>query len=159
MIATVWDVRTRRIPNWLVVPLLLAGIGVSTVNRGWAGLRQSLLGILLAACLLGMLYWLGGMGMGDIKLCAAVGAWIGPTQLMMALVVMGLLGGVMALMWAVSGGYLKESLSGAGDLLFGIGKRGLRPHPTLRLSHSSARRMPYAPAIAAGTIISFFMVS
>jgi prepilin peptidase CpaA len=62
----------------------------------------------------------------------------------------------MALIWAVCGGFLKESLSGAGDLIFGIGKRGLRPHATLVLANPAARRMPYAPAIALGTIFSFF---
>jgi prepilin peptidase CpaA len=104
---------------------------------------------------LGILYWLGGMGMGDVKLCAAIGAWIGPGQLLTALVMMGVAGGIMALIWAICGGFLKESLSGAGDLIWGFGKRGLRPHPTLVLGNPHARKMPYAPAIAIGTIFSF----
>jgi prepilin peptidase CpaA len=61
----------------------------------------------------------------------------------------------MAFLWAVRGGFLKESLSGAGDLVFGLRKRGLRPHATLVLTNPSARKMPYAPAIAIGTIFSF----
>jgi prepilin peptidase CpaA len=61
----------------------------------------------------------------------------------------------MALIWAICGGFLKESLSGAGDLIWGFGKRGLRPHPTLVLGNPRARKMPYAPAIAIGTIFSF----
>jgi prepilin peptidase CpaA len=74
----------------------------------------------------------------------------------LALVIMGLAGGVMALFWAIRGGFLKESLSGAGDLVFGLRKRGLRPHARLILANPSARTMPYAPAIAIGTIVSFF---
>ena len=159
VIATVCDVRSRRIPNWLVFPFLVVGIGVSTALRGWSGLGDSLLGVLLAAVLLGFLYYLGGMGMGDVKLCAAIGAWVGPSQLLMALVMMGISGGVMALIWAVCGGFLKESLGGAGDLIFGIGKRGLKPHATLVLANPAARKMPYAPAIAIGTIFSFFSMS
>lgn len=155
LIATVTDIRSRRIPNWLVVPFLLAGVIVSAVTRGWSGLGQSLLGVLTAAVVLGILYWLGGMGMGDVKLCAAVGAWIGPAQLGMALVMMGIVGGVMAFGWALCGGFLKESLTGASDLLFGVGKRGLRPHETLVLSNPATRKMPYAPAIAIGVILSF----
>jgi prepilin peptidase CpaA len=154
-IATIWDIRSRRIPNWLVVPFLVAGMVVSAATHGWSGLRQSLLGALVAALLLGILYWLGGMGMGDVKLCAAIGAWIGPGQLLTALVMMGVAGGIMALIWAICGGFLKESLSGAGDLIWGFGKRGLRPHPTLVLGNPHARKMPYAPAIAIGTIFSF----
>jgi prepilin signal peptidase PulO-like enzyme (type II secretory pathway) len=97
-------------------------------------------------------------GDGDVKLCAAIGAWIGPQQLGTALVMMGIAGGLMALLWAAYGGYLKESLSGAGDLIFGVGKRGLRPHATLLLANPSSRKMPYAPAIAFGTIFSFLAV-
>ena len=155
VVATIWDIRSRRIPNWLVLPFLVAGVTVSAISYGWRGLGQSLLGVMLAALLLGILYWLGGMGMGDVKLCAAIGAWIGPQQLMLALVMMGVAGGIMALIWAISGGFLNESLSGAGDLIFGFGKRGLRPHPTLVLGNPRARKMPYAPAIAIGTIFSF----
>lgn len=159
VVATISDIRSRRIPNWLVFPFLMMGIIVSTATHGWSGLGHSVLGVLLAALLLGLLYWLGGMGMGDVKLCAAIGAWVGPSQLLLALVMMGIAGGVMALIWAVCGGFLKESLSGAGDLILGIGKRGLKPHVTLVLSNPAARKMPYAPAIAIGTIFSFFSMS
>jgi prepilin peptidase CpaA len=112
--------------------------------------------VLLAGALTGILYWLGGMGMGDVKLCAAIGAWIGPSQLLIALVAMGIAGGVMALLWAARGGFLREALNGTGDLLVGYKQRGLRPHPTLVLSNRCARKMPYVPAIAIGTIFSFF---
>jgi prepilin peptidase CpaA len=156
IIATVSDLRRRRIPNWLAVPFLLAGIIVSALTHGWRGLGQSLSGVLLAVFLLGGLYWLGGMGFGDVKLCAAIGAWIGAAQLLLALVMMGIAGGIMALVWAICGGFLKESLSGVGDLIFGLPKRGFRRHATLVLANPSARKMPYAPAIAIGTIFSFF---
>jgi prepilin peptidase CpaA len=159
VIATITDLRSRRIPNLLVGPLLLAGVVVSTVVEGWHGLGQSLLGILLAAVLMGVFYFLGGMGMGDVKLCAAVGAWIGPNQLLLALVVMAIAGGVMALGWAVCGGFLGESLNGVGDLLAGFGRRGLRPHDTLVLSNKKTRKLPYAPAIAIGVIFSFLAVT
>jgi prepilin peptidase CpaA len=155
IIATASDLRSRRIPNWLVFPFLLAGLVVSAVIHGWRGLGQSVLGVLLAASLLGVCYWLGAMGMGDLKLCAAIGAWIGPGQLLTALVMTGLVGGVMAFLWAIRGGFLKEALTGASDLVFGLRKRGLRPHPSLVLTNPQARKMPYAPAIAIGTIFSF----
>lgn len=155
-VATFTDLRSRRIPNWLVLPFMFAGICVSGWLQGWRGVEQSLSGILLGALLLGILYWLGGMGMGDLKLCAAIGAWIGPTQLLFALVITSMAGGVMALCWAAAGGFLGDLFLGAGDLLFGSTKRGLHPHPELVLSNPLARKMPYAPAIAIGTIVSFF---
>jgi prepilin peptidase CpaA len=155
-VATFTDLRSRRIPNWLVLPFMVAGIGVSGWLHGWSGIGQSLSGLGLGALLLGVLWWLGGMGMGDLKLCAAIGAWIGPMQLLFALVITSMAGGIMALCWAAAGGFLGELFQGAGDLVFGFAKRGLRPQPELVLSNPSARKMPYAPAIAIGTIVSFF---
>lgn len=155
-VATFTDLRSRRIPNWLVFPFLLAGIVVSGAHHGWSGIGHSLAGIALGGLLFGVLCWLGGMGMGDVKLCAAIGAWIGPAQLLLALVITGMAGGVIALCWAVAGGFLGELFQGTGDLLFGFGKRGLRPHPELVLANPLTRKMPYAPAIAIGTIFSFF---
>lgn len=155
-IATFTDVRSRRIPNWLVLPFLVIGVVVSGWMQGWHGVGQSFMGIGLGALVLGFFCWMGGMGMGDMKLCAAVGAWIGPAQLMVALVVMAMAGGVMALGWALGGGFVGELFDGAGDLVFGFKRRGLRPHPELVLSNPLTRKMPYAPAIAVGTLISFF---
>ncbi|HXJ39849.1 MAG TPA: A24 family peptidase, partial [Bryobacteraceae bacterium] len=123
---------------------------------GWSGLAQSVMGILLAAVLMGLFYVLGGMGMGDVKLCAGVGAWVGPHQLVFVLVFMGLAGGVMAVCRAIRGGYLRETVAGTGDLIFGLARRGLKPHKTLVLTNSAAHRMPYAPAIAVGAVLSFF---
>ena len=155
-IATFTDLRSRRIPNWLVLPFMVAGPAVSGWLHGWHGLVASMEGLLLGGFLMGVLAALGGMGMGDVKLCAAVGAWIGPSQLLVALVVMGLAGGVMALGWALAGGFLGQLFSNTGSLLMNFGKRGLRAHPELVLDNPSARKMPYAPAIAIGTLVSFF---
>ena len=155
MVATFTDLRSHRIPNWLVFPFLLAGIAVSFLPHG-IGIHRSLLGILLAVSVLGIFWWLGGMGMGDMKLCTAIGAWVGPGQLGTALVMTGITGGLMALCWAVAGGFLKDSLAGAGELMFGLTKRGIRPHPELVLDNPRTRKMPYAPAIAIGTLLSFF---
>jgi prepilin peptidase CpaA len=45
---------------------------------------------------------------------------------------------------------------GTGDIILGVKERGLRPHPELVIENPLARKMPYAPAIAIGTLISFF---
>lgn len=156
VLATVTDLRSRRIPNWLVLPFLAAGIIVSSWLHGWKGLAHSLEGIALGGAIFGVLAIMGGMGMGDVKLCAAVGAWIGPGQLILALVLTGITGGIMALCWAAAGGFLGELFRGAGNLVFDFRKRGLKPDPELNLSNPLTRKMPYAPAIAIGTLVSFF---
>lgn len=155
-IATVTDLRSRRIPNWLVLPFMVSGFFMSAWTEGKLGLLHSVEGFALGAALYGVLYLLGGMGMGDLKLCAAIGAWIGPYQLLIALVFTSIAGGIIAVAFALSRGFLGELFSGTGDLLVGFSKRGLKPHPELVLSNPSARKMPYAPAIAIGTLLSFF---
>lgn len=168
MVAAYTDLRSRRIPNWLVLPFLLAGIVVSPFRSEWRGghggfgwhgfaagfhgLGQSFAGLSLGFLLYGALYWMGGMGGGDVKLCTAIGAWIGPAQLIFALVIAGVAGGIMVLCWAACSGFLKELFSGAGDLVFG----GKHRDPELTLANPLKRKMPYAPAIAIGTLMSFF---
>ena len=157
-LAALIDLRCQRIPNWLVFPFIAAGLVGGTIFGGWTGLGHSFGGMLAGLAFMVPFYLLGGMGMGDVKLCASVGAWIGPHQLVFALVFMGLIGGIMAFAWAIFGGFLKDMLTGTGDLIFGLGKRGLRPHETLVLRNPKARKMPYAPAIAIGTVLSFFAI-
>jgi prepilin peptidase CpaA len=149
--ATFTDLRSRRIPNWLVLPFLPAGIVVSGWLHGWHGVEQSLAGLGLATLIFGLIFGMGGMGAGDVKLCAAIGAWIGPWQLLIALVLTGLAGGVMVLAWAAYAGFLRDLFKGTGDLVFGAAKRG-----EMTLSNPLRRKMPYAPAIAIGTLMSFF---
>jgi prepilin peptidase CpaA len=155
-VATFTDLRSRRIPNWLVLPFLVIGISVSGLLHGWHGLGQSFEGLGLGLLIYGFLFWMGGMGAGDVKLCAAIGAWIGPDQLFIALVITGLAGGVMVLCWAAFGGFLKELFTGTSSLIFGIKDRGSIRDPELVLANPRKRKIPYAPAIAIGTLISFF---
>lgn len=156
LIAVRSDLKFRRIPNLLVIPFLTFGIFTSFWVAGSHGLWRSLEGIGTGALIFGSLFYMQGMGMGDVKLWAAIGAWIGPGQLFVAIVLAGIAGGVMAVCWAIGGGFLPELMTGAGDILFGLRRRKLRPHPDLLMSNPRARKMPYAPAIAIGTLISFF---
>jgi len=155
-VATFTDLRSRRIPNWLVLPFLLAGIAVSGWLHAWHGIGQSLAGLVLAVLIYGTLFWVGGMGAGDVKLCAAIGAWIGPGQLFVALVMTAIAGGIMVLGWALWSGFLHELFGAVADIVLGWKERGVRRDPELVLSNPLKRKMPYAPAIAVGTLLSFF---
>jgi prepilin peptidase CpaA len=156
VMAAVVDIHSRRIPNWLVLPFLAAGVIVTTASHGMRGLGQSMSGIALAVAVTGILCWLHGMGMGDLKLCAAVGGWIGPAQLGTALVVTGIAGGLLALIWAACRGSVSESLDGSSDLVTEFLTKGVHTQPSLVLDSPSSRTKPNAPAIAIGTIFSFF---
>src|SRR5690349_15705202 len=86
-LAAAWDIWCRRIPNWLVLPFLVAGLVSTGASRGFTGVAASVAGIAVAVAVVGPICWMRGMGMGDLKLCAAIGAWIGPSQMIFALVI------------------------------------------------------------------------
>jgi prepilin peptidase CpaA len=171
-VATFTDLRSRRIPNWLVLPFLLAGIAVSPMRSDWqgndhgfgwhgfgqcfAGLGQSFAGLGLGLLLYGILFWMGGMGAGDVKLSAAIGAWIGPAQLFVALVITAMAGGIMALCWLAWLGFLKRLCKDVGDFIFAGKQRRMDCEPELVPANPLKRKMPYAPAMAIGALISFF---
>lgn len=155
-VATITDLYSGRIPNWLVFPYWLAGIVVQGVLFGWHGIGQSLAGSGLAICIFGGLFLLGGMGAGDVKLCAAVGAWIGPIQMIFALIFTALAGGVVVVIWAALGGFLLDLFKGTGDLMAGWGHGKLRD-PEATIDNPKRRKIPYAPAIAVGTLFSFLV--
>jgi prepilin peptidase CpaA len=158
-VATFTDLRSRRIPNWLVFPFLLAGIAVSPwrpdwqssgLGFGWHALGQSFAGMGVGLLIYGVMFWMGGMGAGDVKLCAAIGAWIGPAQLLLGVVVTGITGGIMVFCWAIAGGFFLD--------LF---RRPVKQNEEKSESepvrmNPLKRKMPYAPAIAVGTLFSFF---
>lgn len=150
-LATYTDLRSRRIPNWLVVPFFGAGVLVSCWFHGWHGLVQSLGGAGLGLLSFGVLFMMGGMGAGDVKLFAAIGAWIGPAQLLIALVLTALVGGAMALGSLAWGGFLGEFFRRTGGLFL-----GLREERGEAVVHKAQPRyIPYGPAIAVGTLMSF----
>lgn len=156
LLASAIDVFTRRIPNWLVLPFLLAGFVVRAWTDGLSGAWFSLAGAGLACLLFGVPCLLRGMGMGDLKLAVAVGSWIGPGQLFIAFIVTGIAGALIAIPYALWRGALGKCFDNTADLLSHFGKLRLRPHDEVRLGRVGAVSIPYAPAIAVGTLFSFF---
>jgi prepilin peptidase CpaA len=77
-IAVALDVRTRRIPNWLTLTIVVTGLANAFVHGTPSSPSQSLLGLLVGFGILIVPYVLGAMGAGDVKMLAGVGAWLGP---------------------------------------------------------------------------------
>ena len=85
------DVTSRRIPNWLT--LALVSTGSRRASRRWRSPRpQSFIGLLVGSRLPLVLYALGGLAAGDVKLLAGVGAWVGPWPLVMIVAAAALVG-------------------------------------------------------------------
>ena len=90
------DWRSRRIPNWLTVPGLLLGIAVNSWLHGWLGAKASLLGAGLGLALLLPFVLIRSLGAGDWKFVGALGAFLGPENLLTVLLLGILVNGLMA---------------------------------------------------------------
>ena len=110
LICAVTDLKERRIYNLVLLPGLLFGIIYNLAAGGWTGLGQSLLGLLLGLVILIIPFAIGGMGAGDVKLLAVVGAVKGPVFVLYSALGMALAGGVIALgFWLYKAGFLSET--------------------------------------------------
>src|SRR3954467_10040203 len=96
--AAIFDIRSRTIPNWLVVAGLVSGFVLNAMLAGLAGLGDSLLGFGLALLIYVPLFVLRAMGGGDVKLMAALGSLSGPHNWLVLFVFASLAGGIFAIM-------------------------------------------------------------
>jgi prepilin peptidase CpaA len=83
-IAAVLDYRTRKIPNWLTVSAALLGLAYNSFALGGLGPLTAIAGFVVGFGLLLLPWLLGGGGMGDVKLLAALGAWLGPVVILVS---------------------------------------------------------------------------
>lgn len=97
LVAAGTDLWNFRIPNALTIPFLISGLLFHAFvgqNLGWAG---SLGGILVGTLPFALVYARGGLGAGDLKLLAGVGAWLGPWVTVHVLIISGLMTGIYSL--------------------------------------------------------------
>jgi prepilin peptidase CpaA len=154
LVAGIYDIRYRRIPNWAVLAGLLLGFAGNAILSRWAGLGTAGLGLGLALLIYFPLYMLHGMGAGDVKLMAAVGAIAGPANWMGVLVLTGILGGVFALVLMVSQGALRATFRNIGLILWELAHLRVpyRRHQAIDVRNAAALRLPHGAVIALAVI-------
>jgi prepilin peptidase CpaA len=152
VIATVTDIRSRRIPNELTGAMAVAGLGLAMTGTSGITVWASVAGLLLGLLLMLPGHLLGATGAGDLKLMAAVGAIVGPATVFTAFICTCLAGGVLALVVATKRRRLQETMTRTGRLIAAPGAA-----PEAIKGAGAASRFAYGPAIAAGSLLAVFL--
>jgi prepilin peptidase CpaA len=169
LIAVLTDLRARKVPNALVLAGLFAGLafqaiaeagkGIFDVPAGAIGVLPALGGIAVGFAALFPLYLLRAMGAGDVKLMMVIGAFLGPQQTFGVVMLTFVAGGVMALAMAL---WQRSFAQLALNLRFMLTTSMVRmaggDSPRFEPLAQTAGRMPYAVAIAAGTLLQLALV-
>ena len=145
--AGILDWRDRRIPNWLTVSGLAAGVAINTFLYRWPGLRAALLGTVLGLGLLLPFVLVRSLGAGDWKLAGALGACLGPRQLLSVLFGTILVAGVMALAVVIWKGRLKRTLVNIAHLLAALFSLRM-PGSEVSLDDPQSTKIPFGVAMA-----------
>lgn len=145
------DVRTRRIPNRLVLVLMAVGLVYSGATHlpGPGGLFRAMVSLLLGFVIWFPFYLLRMLGAGDVKLFAAAATWLAPAAVSQAALASALIGGALALFWLVR-------TQGAWLALTRFAHVAQQPKilsEPLPVS-STHRRVPYGVAMAAGLLLT-----
>ena len=152
------DLLTHRIPNWLTVSGAVAGLVVMITKGGiWPGIGWWAAGLGAGLGMLMPFYLAGGMGAGDVKALAGLGALTGFSGLLASFVYATALGGIVAVVLLLQKGLLGRSIHRMGFLLTWLwGGRGVYVPPS-----ASERRVifPYGTVLSLGGLLYLFVGS
>lgn len=153
--ASVSDVRSRRIPNLVVLLLMLGGLGWSLATGGIAGGVRGVSGLLVGFLIWIPFYAVRVLGAGDVKLFAAAGAWLGPAGALTGAVVAMVAGGALAVALLVAQRRLREGLEGTALLWTRLTRLSARPVVAAEAAPSldKHKQLPYGVALAIGAAV------
>jgi prepilin peptidase CpaA len=155
--ACVTDIKSRRIPNVLTFGAAAVAIAYHMATGGWPGLQSAGLGWIVGAAAFMPFFLLGGMGAGDVKLLAGLGAWMGPVAVLWVALYASLAGGALAVIVALGRGYLRTALTNVKNLLTFWVLVGPRPMPELTLERGEGPRLAYAVPIFVGALVTLWL--
>ncbi len=156
-VAVATDLKSRRIPNLLLLPALSLALMLHAIDAGLAGLVTAAGGLALGLAMLLPLYAVGGMGAGDVKLLGVIGSFLGPGGAVVAgltTMIAGAVLGIVFLLWQRCWPALGTQIaqfSSAHNI-------AAATPPIFQPAQTGSRKsyIPYAPAIAAGTIVALW---
>jgi prepilin peptidase CpaA len=143
------DLRTHRLPNPLTMGLAATGVAYAACGIGGLSIGASLAGLALGLALMLPGHLIGATGAGDVKLFAAVGAFIGPAHILTAFLYTALAGGGLAVMISILRKRFRQTVGSTARLIATAGANA--PSIESPVEHN---RFAYAPAIAVGTMLA-----
>ena len=152
--AVVTDLKWRRIPNYLTFTAFGIALVLRAVFEGWVGLGLALGGAFVAPILLLLLHGGKGIGMGDLKLAAAVGAFVGPALAVVTMLISAIAGGVLALFLMIRPGGQLSNLFSLFSISLPFRKKETGDSVPVEFESDKAATMPYGVAIGAGSLIT-----
>ncbi len=157
--AAVYDARYRKIPNWLSLSGLILGLGLNILLGGWKGLEAAALGLGLALLIYLPLYLIRGMGAGDVKLMAAIGAIVGPHDWLGIFLTTALAGGIISLAAIAVKKRTHQTLLNLITIVSELSqfRRPAKADARLDVRNPHALRMPHALSIAAGCLVFLYL--
>ncbi len=153
--AAACDLKIRKIPNWLCLSGVVLGLGLNTFLLRERGLQLALLGFGLALLVYFPLFAVRGMGAGDVKLMAAVGAIAGPRQWFVIFLATALLGGVAAFLLIVYKRRLLSTFSNLATIIQELSqaRKPFHKDASLDFRHAQAIGLPHGVLIALGSLL------
>ncbi len=151
------DLWARRVPNVLTFGTAAAALAFHAIDGGWPAFGWAAAGWLTGLVLFLPFFALGGIGGGDVKLLAGLGAWLGPGATIWLALYAAVAGGILAILVSLATGYLREAFRNVWGLLTFWRVVGFQPHPGLTLESAGAPRLPYAVPIAAGLVVTIWL--
>lgn len=155
IICVVTDLKERKIYNKVIYPTLLLTLVIHIITSGFEGLTTSVLGFFVGLGILLIPYLMGGIGAGDVKLLALIGAMKGSMFVLVTAIYMALLGGLLALMVIL---FRRGVLTRLKSILYSLSgiRQGVKVPLTIAKEDYKAT-YPYGVAIAGGAFLSFLL--
>ena len=159
LVAAGFDIRYRRIPNWLVLSGIIAGFVWNVYASGWPGFRHAAFGFGLGFALYFPLYLLKARGAGDVKLLAAAGAIMGPGNCFWLFFLTAVLGGLIAMVYLMLRGRVKHTLFNVSWIISDLTKlkAPYKSSDELDVSKDKGMRLPHGVMIAVGAVAFIVM--
>ena len=156
LVCLITDLKYMKIYNFILIPALIIGVLLNFYYHGRQGLFDSFMGFTLGFIILIIPFIFGGIGAGDVKLLAVIGAIKGPSFIYYAALAMGVAGGIISIVALI---YQKRLIIALKKIREGFWLMVLTRFKVISFNFDyNAKKFPYGVAITTGAFITFLIM-